>query len=170
MTDQQLRALLRLKRYEQPPAGYFDQLLKDVHCRQRSELLRKSLWQIAWERVHTFFGEHSMGSLSYAGAMSAMLIVGLAAIGVIGPRESQNGSQASLQASLQAGSNPPTAPTLAQVADPADNPLSLQPMEPGFSALTQSPELAPPSRSRLVQAPRYVIDARPASYEPSFNF
>ena len=39
MTEEQLTALLRLKRYEQPPPEYFDRLLQDIHRRQRTELL-----------------------------------------------------------------------------------------------------------------------------------
>ena len=78
--DQQLRALLRMKRYEQPPAGYYEKLLQDVHRRQRSELLKRPLWAIAIERVQTFFSEHSMGSASYAGAMAVVALAGLLAI------------------------------------------------------------------------------------------
>src|SRR5882757_40595 len=97
MTEEQLTALLRLKRYEQPPADYFDGLLKDIHRRQRTELLRRPLWKIAAERVQTFFSEHSMGHLSYAGAMAAVLIVGVGAIGLMTP----------------GGGGSPSAPTLA---------------------------------------------------------
>src|SRR4051794_11097022 len=80
--DQQLQALLRLKRYEQPPAGYYEKLLQDIHRRQRSELLRQPLWAIAVERVQIFFSEHSMGSLSYAGALAAVALAGLMTINV----------------------------------------------------------------------------------------
>src|SRR5882724_7604638 len=85
MTEEQLSALLRIKRYEQPPAQYFDRLLQDIHRRQRAELLRQPLWKIAAERVQTFFSEHSMGHLSYAGALATVLIVGVAAIGLVTP-------------------------------------------------------------------------------------
>jgi len=81
MTDEQLSALLRLKRYEQPPAEYFDQLLRDIHRRQRTDLLRRPLWKIAVERVQTWFSEHSMGHMPYAGAMAAILVAGTAVIG-----------------------------------------------------------------------------------------
>ena len=75
-----ISALLRMKRDVQPPPGYFDQLLQDVHRRQRAELLRRPLWKIGIERVQTFFGEHSMGGLSYAGAMATVLVLGVATI------------------------------------------------------------------------------------------
>ena len=45
--------------------------------RQREELLRRPLWNIAIERMQTFFGEHSMSSSAYAGAMAAVMVAGL---------------------------------------------------------------------------------------------
>src|ERR1700761_6064684 len=83
MTEEQLSALLRIKRFEQPPPQYFDRLLQDIHRRQRAELLRRPLWKIAAERVQTFFSEHSMGHLSYAGALASVLVVGIAGIGLM---------------------------------------------------------------------------------------
>src|SRR5688572_12187229 len=85
MTEEQLSALLRLKRYEQPPAQYFDRLLQDIHRRQRADLLKLPLWKIAVERVQTFFGEHSMSRLSYAGSLASVLVIGMTAIGLMTP-------------------------------------------------------------------------------------
>ncbi|MDB6173753.1 MAG: hypothetical protein JWL59_3064 [Chthoniobacteraceae bacterium] len=157
MTEEQISALLRLKRYEQPPKGYFDQLLKDIHRKQRSELLRRSLWQIALERLQTFFGSHSMGSLSYAGAMGCMLIVGLVGIGLLTPSELQ--SEAGAIASVKTAPPPPRNLLSLQQSDPF---LPSAQMMPAAQLSTgQSP------RGRM---PRYVIDALPASYEQSFDF
>ena len=160
MTDEQLSALLRLKRYEQPPADYFDGLLKDIHRRQRTELLRRPLWKIAAERVQTFFSEHSMGHLSYAGAMAAVLIVGVGAIGLMTP----------------GGSSRPSAPAFAAVEkNPApiaeEKILSLQ---ASAAPRLDAPALSAPTAgfAPVVPQPRYIMDARPVSYEPSsaFNF
>src|SRR4051812_37491496 len=82
MTDEQLSALLRLKRYEQPPDGYFDKLLADIHRRQRAELLRRPLWRIAIDRVQTFFGERSLGNFAYGGAMAAFVLCGAGLMGL----------------------------------------------------------------------------------------
>lgn len=56
-TSPELAALLRLKRYEQPPPGYFDDFVHAFHKRQRAELLRVSAWQLWVDRVGTHFTE-----------------------------------------------------------------------------------------------------------------
>lgn len=161
MTEEQLRALLRVKRFEQPPPGYFDQLLRDVHRRQRADLLRRPLWRIAVERVQTFFSEHSMGHVSYAGAMAAVLITGIGIIGLVVPGGPQGSMGRQAVAKASGGSGKPSAAPL----------LTLQ-----TSAPIQRTELVPSSDFQTAQPrptlrqPRYVIDARPVSYEPSYNF
>ena len=49
--DNEIAKLLRLKRYEQPPPGYFDNFLHEFHRRQRDELLRQPLWRICLDRA-----------------------------------------------------------------------------------------------------------------------
>ena len=49
LDEQQLQQLLKLKRFEQPPPGYFDAALQEFHRRQRAELLRQSALKIWWE-------------------------------------------------------------------------------------------------------------------------
>jgi hypothetical protein len=46
----ELQKLLRIKRFEQPPPGYFDRALIELHQRQREELLRRPATLIWWER------------------------------------------------------------------------------------------------------------------------
>lgn len=155
MTDEQLSALLRLKRYEQPPAHYFDGLLQNIHRQQRAELLRRPLWKIAAERVQTFFSEHSMGNLSYAGALASVLVLGIATIGLMTPGGSIERNASASQ--LAATSPAPTPEKLLTLQ--ASNKL------PGL----ESPALqsAQPVTGSQVLQPRYIIDARPVSYEPS---
>jgi len=155
MTDEQLSALLRLKRYEQPPAQYFDRLLADVHRRQRADLLQLPLWKIAVERVQTFFGEHSMGHLSYAGSLASVLIIGVAAIGLMTPGSSvQRDESAARIASTTPAASPEKLLTLQTSGTlPSLESSSLQTAPPGFQSVSSQP--------------RYVIDARPVSYEPS---
>jgi len=121
MTEEQLTALLRLKRDEQPSPEYFDRLLLDVHRRQRADLLRSPLWKLAIERMQTFFSKHSMGHLSYAGALTLALLAGVASISLTQPSKE---------------------------------------ISRGAKVATPQPKLA-------IDQPRYIIDARPVSFQPS---
>jgi hypothetical protein len=169
MTEEQLSALLRLKRHEQPPPGYFDDLLRNIHQRQRSELLRRPLWRIALDRVQTFFGEHSMSPASYAGAMATLLILGVTVISVMGPvrglQEPGNGSPATRvvakldsQPQVVAARNP-----ILQLESPAPSQRPI--MDWNKSSVRTASERSQPARNT-----RYVIDTRPVSYEAPFRF
>jgi len=147
MNDEQLCALLRLKRFEQPPEGYFDGLLRDIHRRQREELLRRSLWSIAMERMQTFFGEHSMSSPAYAGAMAAVLVAGVVTIGTVLPHSHAPGG------GVIASATP--APVSQSQADKS---LAHIDVGPGQDLYVSQGALFPP---------RYIMDARPVSYDAS---
>ena len=153
MTEDQLSALLRIKRFEQPPPQYFDRLVENIHRRQREELLHRPLWRIAVERVQTFFSEHSMGDVSYAGAMAAALVVGAGTIAVMMPGEIEKHS--SIAVTTPAQQKPGTLLTL----------QSRQATLPALPAAFDS-QLSPAGRAQFAKDRRYIIDARPASYEP----
>ena len=71
--DNEIARLLRLKRYEQPPPGYFENFLHEFHRRQRDELLRQPLWRICLERTHDFMFRLNVPSLtSYPAAIAAV--------------------------------------------------------------------------------------------------
>ncbi len=162
MHDPRISALLRLKRFEQPPPGYFDRLLSEVHRRQRAELLHRSLWKIAFERMQVFFGEHSMGNLSYAGAMAALLVIGAGIIWLMTPGAGQTANPAQ---SIAKHEEP--APVAAPEAG-SNRMLVLGPQSRSYLArLVNSPR---PNLAPEISAPRYVIDARPVSYEPADRF
>lgn len=164
MTEEQLSALLRLKRYEKPPEGYFEQLLEDIHRRQRAELLQRSVWRIAIDRVQAFFAQPAVGTWGYAGAVATVLVGGVFTLLQMQPVENESASRAIAQTS--------PASQLAPATSPTSRILSLDGSAPALAPVSQAQEF-PTTRSRssfTAHAPRYVIDARPASYEPSFNF
>lgn len=180
-TNPQLSALLRLKRFEQPPPGYYEKLLQDIHRRQRAELIRRPLWAIAVERVQTFFSVYSPSQLSYAGATAAVVLTGVTLMGVM---SGGRGGVTSPRAMAQASKDTARPVDLRADFGSSSNLLSLQHGQGGgLTALPQIEQtplanvrLLPAnavSRQNVVRSPRYVIDTRPASYEAttvSFNF
>src|SRR6266480_1233152 len=73
--NNEIGRLLRLKRYEQPPPGYFENFLHEFHRRQRDELLRQPLWRIALGRAQDFMMSLNVArSASYPVAVTAVLL------------------------------------------------------------------------------------------------
>src|SRR5438046_10652052 len=73
--DNEIGRLLRVKKYEQPPAGYFEKFLHEFHRRQRDELLRQPLWKIALGRAQDFMMSLNVARLaSYQVAVTAVLL------------------------------------------------------------------------------------------------
>ena len=67
--DDHIAHLLRLKRYEQPPPGYFENFLHEFRRRQREhdELFRQPLWRICVECAEDFARRLNIRSLAPAG-------------------------------------------------------------------------------------------------------
>jgi hypothetical protein len=58
--DDDIAQLLRLKRYEQPPASYYENFLSEFRRRQCDELLRQPVWRICFECAHGFALRHNV--------------------------------------------------------------------------------------------------------------
>lgn len=70
--------LLRLKRYEQPSAEYFDGFLREFQARQREELMQRSSFELVWERVSDWVRDLGSVRWAYAAGVSyAVLLLGL---------------------------------------------------------------------------------------------
>jgi hypothetical protein len=157
--DSEIARLLRLKRYEQPPPGYFENFLHEFHRRQRDELLRQPLWRICLERAHTFTLRLDVRSLtSYPAAVTAVLVC--AAIISLKIYQQPDTARVALQ-SPPALSTPVNAEGEWNLASPvAPQILRMQPVR-SFRESAQTHRAAPP---------RYVLDSVPVSYEPTFRF
>jgi len=156
--DREIARLLRLKRYEQPPPGYFENFLHEFHRRQRDELLRQPLWRICLERAHAFTLGLNVGSLvSYPAAVTAVLVC--AAVISLKIYHQPDTARVALQ-SPPALSTPVSAEGELNLASPASMQfLRTQPVST-FRQSAQTHRTAPP---------RYVLDSVRVSYEPTFR-
>lgn len=172
--DDEISKLLRLKRYEQPAPEYFENFLKEFHHRQRAELLREPLWKIARDRVVAFFTEQTASRWAYGAATAVVLLSATAAsVNILDtPRGGDfvasadvSGNVAPRVAKSVAPDSWPRVPTqLAEFSPNAISPNQLPVLNEQFSKPAVQSVAASSSR------PRYVMDARPVSYEAASSF
>lgn len=167
--ENEIGKLLRLKKYEQPPPGYFENFLHEFHRRQRDELLRQPVWSVLWQRLSDSLFRLNIPSLtSYPAAVAAILVCAA----VISLKVYQ-APQPSRDAAVDTSAFTPHQSVIDQMsAQPvADNftlaaPISTRSLGPDLSR--QMNERA--YTHRATTPPRYVLDRLPVSYEPSFKF
>jgi hypothetical protein len=158
--DNEITKLLRLKRYEQPPTGYFENFLHEFHRRQRDELLREPLWRIGLGRARDFVLSFNLSTLtSYPVAVTAVLVCAA----ILSLRIYQTPQPAKMTSEnrpvLAVPVNTDDEWTLASpVATRVFNTRSLR-------NITESAQT-----HRKGAPPRYVLDSVPVSYETTFKF
>src|SRR3984893_3169581 len=161
LDEQQLQKLLRIKRFEQPPPGYFDRALTEFHRRQRDALLRLASTIVLWERFISGLWNFRVPSYAY-GAVFGMFVVAATIIG--------SGVWAPYKDAVDLN-------RVAVLTGPATQEVSGGRLALSgnldwskFDHTTSSPSVVPvigPSQTAL---PRYVLDGRPVSYKASFSF
>lgn len=158
--DNEIGKLLRLKKFEQPPPGYFDNFLHEFHRRQRDELLRQPLWRICWQRAQDFMLSLNVPALSsYPAAVTAVLVCAA----VISLKIYQTPEPATFAAQdRQVIIAPVNAEAEWTLASPAANRVL------GAQPLRNSNQSA--RAHRAATPPRYVLDSVPVSYEAGFRF
>ncbi len=145
-----IQRLLRLKRYEQPPEGYYEDFLSDFHRRQRAELLKPSITTLMMERLSYWISEFRVPTFAYAGATAAAVI---ASVAILRVTPSQSGSQVNFTPDYSQNSFSQTPVTIQKM-----QPVSLR---AGLSGNGDSSHLFPTS---------YLLQARPASHESPLSF
>ena len=167
--ENEIGKLLRLKKFEQPPPGYFENFLHEFHRRQRDELLRQPIWSVLWQRLSDSLFRFNIPSLtSYPAAVAAALVcAAVLSLKVYQAPQSSGTAMADSSALLSHESVIDQMPA-ERVADnfTLSSPLATRRLGPDLSR--QMNESA--YTHRAATPPRYVLDRLPVSYEPSFNF
>jgi hypothetical protein len=161
LNEDQIGKLLRLKKFEQPPPGYFDNFLHEFHRRQRDELLREPLWRIGLQRAQDFMFRLNVPGLASYPALATALVICAAVI------------------SLKVYQTPETVNVAAQNRAPVVATTSLPDSAWSLSKPVTTRDLGPSlvrtvkdssQTHRVAAPPRYVLDSTPVSYEPAFRF
>jgi hypothetical protein len=159
LNENEIGKLLRLKKFEQPLPGYFDNFLHEFHRRQRDELLRQPLWRVCLERLQDSMFRLNFPTLaSYPTAVAAVLVCAA----VISLKVYQTPDTTNVAVAENTSFHTSVA---------ADQGLSL-----GTPVATHglgSPLMRNTETARTHRAaapPRYVLDSMPVSYEPAFRF
>jgi len=141
--DMDVSKLLRLKRYEQPPPGYYDDFMKEFHRRQRAELMRRPSWAGLWDRIISYAPTFHVPQYAYASIVA--VAVG-ASVFILSPKQAEM-------------------PALAQTT--ASNPsFTLTSSRP----VTISDTLPVSARADGSLPPHYVLQTRPVSNEKPLSF
>jgi len=135
--------LLKLKRYERPPAGYFDDFLSEFQSRQRAELLHRPLMEIIWDRLSSMAPTFHVPRIAYA----SMAALALAASTLILTRPM------AVQPSLASANASPGSLSLN-----SPQPVTIGQGVPVVFTSTGSPSV------------HYVLPARPVSYASPRSF
>jgi hypothetical protein len=154
LDEQQVQQLLRLKRFEQPPPGYFEQSLDELHYRMRMSSGRNRSERFS--RLQEFLStlnSFRVPQAAYAGAFAIFLVVAtLMGTGVWSPRP--NFALYNATASADQNDN----------AGIIGGKIQLSALRSGRQ------EIFPTIKPSDSVTPRYILDGQPVSYNTASSF
>jgi hypothetical protein len=153
LDEQQVQQLLRLKRFEQPPPGYFDQALDELHYRMRTGSVNRSTRFSRLQEFFTNLNSFRVPQAAYAGAFAIFLVVAtLMGTGVWSPRSKFN----VYSATAAAGQNDNSGIVGGRIQ---------------LSALkSDQQEIFPTIKPSDDVTPRYILGGQPVSYNTPSSF
>jgi hypothetical protein len=149
--EHDLSRLLRLKRYELPPPGYFDNFLQEFQRRQRLESMRPNWWERFREGMLDLMDSVRVPAYAYA---TAGLFAMAAGAWILSSEE------------IGGGAGMATV-SMSQAAAPQELRMDLSSQPP--TALPP-PVNIPESRFVGTLPPRYLLQSRPSSENEPFSF
>jgi len=162
LNEDQIGKLLRLKKYEQPPPGYFDNFLHEFHRRQRDELLKEPLWRIFLQRAQDFLFRLNIPGLASYPALATALVICAAVI-------SLKVYQTPGNVNVAAQNRTPVVATTTSLPDAPwslSNPVTTRDLGPSLVRTVKDSS----KTHRVAAPPRYVLDSTPVSYDAAFRF
>ncbi len=167
--ENDIGTLLRLKKYEQPPPGYFENFLHEFHRRQRDELLRQPVWSVMWQRLSDSLFRLNIPSItSYPAAVAAVLVC--AAVVSLKVYQTPQAADLAMVESSALTAHQSVIDQMSNERVPdvftLSSPLSSRSLGPDLSRQVNESAYT----HRASTPPRYVLDRLPVSYEPSFKF
>lgn len=153
LDEQQVQQLLRLKRFEQPPPGYFDQALDELHYRMRTGSVNRSSRFSRLQEFFTNLNSFRVPQAAYASAFAIFLVVAtLMGTGVWSPRPRFNLNNAT----AAAGQNDNAGIVGGRIQ---------------LSALkSDQQEIFPTIKPSDNVTPRYILGGQPVSYNTPSSF
>lgn len=151
-----LQRLLSLKRHETPAEDFFEDFMRDFHRAQRAELLKRSVWRIALDRLEGLWPALPAGRYAYAGSCATALAVAAFVSGRI------------LDSPVSIAAARPVTAAERLAGSPRMDFYASRPAL-GLAELNFD---KPPrgTAASSVSRPRYVLDSRPVSYEQPLGF
>jgi len=148
-----MHKIIKLKRYEHPPEGYYQDFLHEFHRRQRAELLNPSLSNLIMERLLGLIPEFRVPAMAFAGAAAVAIIASIAIIRETPRHETARAYSVSYT------------PTRSY----SQAPVTIQNIQPVSLRIDPDQQIQPRNASTLFP-PSYLLQARPVSYESPLSF